>query len=105
MGSKTVFFLGAGATIDVIPEAPSNKDLVKKALEDFKETPEGVLLWDFIYSVFKTQGSKRHPPADNQIWNLLDYIIQEGKSPTTFYNLEQISELRNNLLTLVIKEF
>ncbi len=102
MGRKTVFFLGAGATRDVISSAPVNKDLVKKALEDFGNTPEGISVWSFIGNLFT---GRNLPPVDNQIWNLLDFIVQEGKSPSSSYNLEQISEIRNNLLTLIIKEF
>lgn len=100
--NKAVFFLGAGATIDVVPGAPSNKDLVKKALEDFKETPEGKEIWYFVDDLFH---QREFPPTDNQIWNLLDFIVQQGKSASLKYNLERIVELRNSLLNLVIKEF
>ena len=101
MAGKTVFFFGAGATIDVVPNAPSNKDLVRKAIEDFGELPAGQNIKSFINSLFK----RSNPPADNQIWNLLDYIVQQGKSPSANYNVEKISELRDNLLELIIREF
>ena len=98
---KTVFFLGAGATIDVVPNAPSNKDLVKKALEDFGDLPAGERVRNFINNLFK----RSIPPIDNKIWNLLDYIVQQGKSPSVKYNLENISGLRDDLLELIIREF
>lgn len=98
---KSVYFLGAGATKAVTQNAPLNKDLVKKALSDFQTTPEAERLNNFIETLFPWE--KRI--IDNQIWNLLDYIIQEGKSPCFEYNLEQIVALRKDLLSLVIQEF
>jgi len=99
--SKTVYFLGAGSTIDAAPEAPTNKDLVKKALTDFIKSDDAQALLDFIADLFH----RSDPVIDNQIWNLLDYIIQEGKSPCPKYNLENIVELRKHLLHLIIQEF
>ena len=98
---KTVYFLGAGATKAVAPDAPLNKDLVKNAIIDFVKSKEAQLLLDFIADLFH----RKNPTIDNQIWNLLDYIIQKGKSPTSKYNLEQIIDLRRCLLHLVIREF
>lgn len=99
--SKTVYFLGAGATKAVAPGAPLNKDLVKNAIIDFVESKEAQFLLDFIANLFHI----KDPTIDNQIWNLLDYIIQKGKSPSSKYNLEQIIDLRRCLLHLVIREF
>jgi hypothetical protein len=99
---RTVYFFGAGATKAIAPGAPLNKDLVKKALEDFPESPEAERLQGFIRFLFK---EREHPPIDNQIWNLLDYIIQQGRSACKAYNLEEIVELRRCLLNLVIREF
>ena len=99
--SKTVYFLGAGATKDAAPDAPTNKDLVKKALTDFVKSEDAQALLDFIAVLFH----RADPVIDNQIWNLLDYIIQQGKSPCSKYNLEQIIELRKRLLHLIIQEF
>jgi len=100
--NKTVYFLGAGATIAVAPNAPLNVNLVKKALDDFPDSNEAKEIKDFIKNLFE---DRINPPMDNQIWNLLDYIVQEGKSPSSTYSLEQISEIRNSLVNLVIKEF
>jgi len=102
MSKKTIFFLGAGATVDVVADAPTNKNLVKKALEDFKDTPQGKEIWYFISDLFN---HREHIAVDNQIWNLFDYIVQQGKSVSPKYTLERITELRNSLLNLVIKEF
>ncbi|MCX5694906.1 MAG: SIR2 family protein [Candidatus Omnitrophica bacterium] len=99
---KTVYFFGAGATKAIAPLAPLNKDLVKKALEDFDLTPEALRLEGFLKEVFK---KRDNPVIDNQVWNLLDYIIQQGKSACKSYNLEEIMELRACLLNLVIQEF
>lgn len=98
---KTVYFLGAGATKAVAEHAPLNKDLVKKALSDFETTPEAERLNAFIKTLFPWDNRV----IDNQIWNLFDYIIQEGKSPCFQYNLEGIVALRKDLLSLVIQEF
>ena len=98
---KTVYFLGAGATKNAAPDAPTNKDLVKKALTDFVKSEDAQALLDFIADIFHSA----NPVIDNQIWNLLDYIIQQGKSPCSKYNLEQIIELRKHLLHLIIQEF
>lgn len=98
---NTVFFLGAGATIDVVPDAPSNKTLVKKALENFGDSLAGQRVRNFIADLFK----REDPPIDNQIWNLLDYIAQQEKSPSTKYNLESILNFREDLLELIIREF
>lgn len=99
--SKTVYFLGAGATKAAAPDAPLNKNLLKNALVDFNKSPEADSLLDFIAKLYH----RINPVVDNQIWNLLDYIIQEGKSPCPKYNLEQIIELRKHVLHLIIKEF
>ena len=98
---KIVYFLGAGATKAVAQNAPLNKELLKKALSDFQSTPEAERLNDFIERLFPWENRI----IDNQIWNLFDYIIQEGKSPCFDYNLEQIVALRKDLLDLVIQEF
>lgn len=100
--SKVVYFLGAGATKAVAHNAPLNVDLVKKAIEDFSETSEAKRLNGFLKKLYK---ERENPVADNQIWNLLDYIIQQGKSPSFGINLEQIIDLKNDLMTLVIQEF
>ncbi len=99
--SNIVYFLGAGATKAVAPSAPLNVDLVKKAVEDFKQTSEAKRLNAFIKKLYK----RNDPVVDNQIWNLLDYIIQQGKSPSFGINLEQIIDLKDDLMSLVIKEF
>lgn len=99
---KTVYFFGAGATKAIAPEAPVNKDLVKKALEDFSASPEATSLKSLIDRLFV---QRKEPFIDNQIWNLLDYIIQEDKSPCKEYNLEEIIELRKCLLNLIVREF
>jgi len=99
--SKTVYFLSAGATKAAAPEAPTNKDLVKNALMDFVKSVDAQALLDFIVDLFH----RTNPVIDNQIWNLLDYIIQQGKSPCSKYNLEQIIALRKRLLHLIIREF
>ncbi len=100
--SKTVYFLGAGATKAVCKDAPLNHDLVRKALEDFPNDIQTEKIASFINHL-----SKNRPdfPRDNQIWNLLDYILQQGKSASYDYNLEKIAELRAGLINLVIKEF
>jgi hypothetical protein len=99
--NKVVYFLGAGATKAIVPNAPMNLDLVKKAIEDFSDSQEAKRLNKFIKKLYK----RENPVVDNQIWNLLDYIIQQGKSPTMGINLEQIIDLKNDLLSLVIREF
>ncbi len=100
--SENVYFLGAGATIAAAPEAPLNETLVKNAITNFIKSQEAQYLLDFIADLFK---NRTDPPINNQIWNLLDYIIQKGKSASPKYNLEKIIDLRKNLLNLVIKEF
>jgi uncharacterized protein YaaR (DUF327 family) len=99
---KTVYFLGAGATKDVVPDAPLNDDLVKKTLESFKESSKAKRLFKFINDIFH---KRQDPPINNQIWNLLDYIIQQGKTMSPNYKFEKIVDLRKGLLELVIKEF
>lgn len=99
--SKAVYFLGAGATIAVAPNAPVNINLLEKALQDFPETMEAKSIENFVKDIFK---NRPNPPRDNQIWNLLDYIIQEGKSPSRGYNIERITELKSCLLNLIINE-
>lgn len=99
--NKIVYFLGAGATKAIAPNAPMNMDLVKKAIEDFNDSREAKRLNKFIKALYK----REKPVIDNQIWNLLDYIIQQGKSPSLGINLEQIIDLKNDLMCLVIKEF
>lgn len=99
---KTVYFLGAGATKAVCDNAPVNKNLVRKALEHNSGLSETENLQIFINDLFKTRND---PPIDNQIWNLLDYIIQQNRSASPKYNLEQINKLRADLVNLVIKEF
>jgi uncharacterized protein YaaR (DUF327 family) len=99
--SKIVYFLGAGATKAIAPNAPMNMDLVKKAIEDFSNSHEAKRLNRFIKELYK----RNDPVVDNQIWNLLDYIIQQGKSPSLGINLEQIIDLKNDLMSLVIREF
>lgn len=101
MSGKTVYFLGAGATKDVCEGAPLNRDLVKKALDRFSEEEETKHLKHFINQLFK---ERTDPTIDNQVWNLLDYIIEQGKVGSSRYNLEEISELRENLLSLIIRE-
>lgn len=105
--SKTVYFLGAGATKAVAPDAPLNKDLVIKALVHFRETKEAKRIMRFIAElVAKTpDGSSVENKIQNQVWNLLDYIIQEGKSISGKYNIENIIDLKRCLMTLIIKEF
>ncbi|NLD51135.1 MAG: hypothetical protein GX660_28705 [Clostridiaceae bacterium] len=99
--NRTVYFLGAGATINAAPEAPTNKNLVKNALTDFIQSNDAQTLLGFIADLFR----RADPVIDNQIWNLLDYLIQQGKSPSPKYNLEQIVDLRKHLLHLIIQEF
>ena len=99
---KTVYFLGAGATKDVCENAPLNNDLLEKALRDFAGSSEAEQIENFIKELFKR---RKNPPKDNQIWNLLDYVIQQGKSASPEYNLEKVSDIRDSLIKLVIKEF
>ena len=99
---KTVYFVGAGATRDTASNAPVNKDLLNKALKDFETTDEARCLMRFIDALFH---SRENPPIDNQIWNLLDYIIQQKKSASEKFNYESIINLRKCLINLVIKEF
>jgi hypothetical protein len=99
---KTVYFFGAGATKAVVPKAPLNKDLVKNALTHFRDSSEAVRIRSFLALLFKQRDDV---PIDNQVWNLLDYIIQQGKSACREFNLEEIIEIRRCLLSLVIREF
>jgi len=99
--NRIVYFLGAGATKAIAPDAPMNLDLVKKAIEDFDTSQQAKRLNKFIKELYKRDDAV----ADNQIWNLLDYIIQQGKSPSSGINLEQIIDLKNDLMSLVIREF
>lgn len=97
-----VFFLGAGATKAIAPNAPLNKDLLTKALNDFKDLAEAKQLEDFISDLFK---KRNNPPKDNRVWDLIDYIVQQDKSVSLKYNLEKIVNLRKCLLNLIIREF
>ena len=74
--SKTVYFLDAGATKAISENAPLNSDLVKRALEHFPDEQAAKDLKGFISRLFKME----EPLIDNQIWNLLDYIIQQGRA-------------------------
>lgn len=105
--SKTVYFLGAGATKAVAPDAPLNKDLVPKALASFREEKEAVNIQEFINDLIANIPDAKTiiPNIQNKIWDLLDYIIQEGKSISRKYNIENIIELKRDLLHIVIKEF
>ncbi len=105
--NKTVYFLGAGATKAVALDAPLNKDLVVKALDHFKETKEAENILEFISDLIINMPDAKtvRPDIQNKIWDLLDYIIQEGKSISRKYNIENIIKLRRDLLHLVIKEF
>lgn len=97
--AKTTFFLGAGATKAVCKSAPLNNDLVAKALARLPKNNE---LWEFIEKdLFK----RKDPPASNQIWDLFDYILQDGRSASSKYSVEKIYEMKNQLLNLCIQEF
>ena len=52
MSGETVYFLGAGATKDVVPEAPLNKDIVRNALSEFAETREAKEILLFINTLY-----------------------------------------------------
>lgn len=99
---KAVYFLGAGATKDVCENAPLNNDLLEKALKDFSDSPEAEEIENFIKHLYKGRST---PPKDNQIWNLLDYVIQQRQSACQEYSLEKISYVRDCLIRLLIKEF
>lgn len=99
---KTVYFLGAGATKAACKEVPINQDLVRRALGDFSGTIQAQSINVFIDNLSK---QRKDFPRDNQIWNLLDYIIQQGKSASSKHSLEQVAELRTGLISLVIREF
>ena len=100
--SKTVYFLGAGATKAACKSAPLNHDLVRKALDDFPNDIQAGKIISFINDLSKNRADF---PRDNQIWNLLDYILQQCKPASYDYNLEKITELRTSLINFVIKKF
>ena len=99
MTEKTVYFLGAGATKAVAENAPLNKDLVRKALKDFPDEPAAKNIKAFISRLFL---KRKDPPIDNQIWNLLDYVIQQNRAASPEYSLEKIWELKKGLFGIVI---
>ncbi|MFA5287445.1 MAG: SIR2 family protein [Candidatus Omnitrophota bacterium] len=99
---KVVYFLGAGATKAVCSTAPLNRDLVKNALIYFQGEPEVKEIREFMKEIFKIEENYE---VNNQIWNLLDYIIQQGRSISHKYTFERVSNMRNSLLSLVIRYF
>lgn len=103
MGER-VYFLGAGATKAVCKTAPLNEDLVGSALHYFQHEPEAKEIWKFIEEIYKP-GKGQSFEVDNQVWNLLDYVIQQGRSFSHKHSLEKISNMRNNLLSFVIRYF
>lgn len=98
---KTVYFMGAGATRAASDKAPLNRELVEKALGDCSETEEARELQEFLRKVYH----RERPPANNQIWNLLDYLIQRGRTGSKDYSLEKIGDLRTSLIKLLINFF
>ena len=101
---KTVYFLGAGATKAVCNTAPLNEDLVRKALNYYQQKTEAKEIWEFIEEIYKPRGEGTLG-VDNKVWNLLDYIIQQGRSASHKYSFEKICNMRNNLLSFVISYF
>lgn len=93
--------MGAGATRAASEKAPLNYDLVEKALGDFSATDEARRLSTFLQAVYQ----RENPPANNQIWNLLDYLIQRGGTGSEIYSLEKVVELREDLMKLLIRLF
>ena len=65
--NKTVYFLGAGATIAVAPSAPLNENLVQKSLDDFPDSKEAKEIKDFI----KGSNGRR----DLKYWALSFWIL------------------------------
>ena len=97
---KITYFLGAGATIDVAPDVANGSDLLKKAFQSFPQDKEVKSLKDLIKHVFK----KDDVAKEADLWNLINFVIQREVSLSINYNYEIMQDLRNNLLSLLIRE-
>jgi hypothetical protein len=96
-----VYFLGAGATKAAAQRAPLSDDLVRGAREHFADEWRALGLEEFLRRLYK---GRADVPVDNRIWNLFDYVIQQGKAASADYSLDTILELKTGILRLVIKE-